>query len=61
MNKCSVVVWEQLSKQVAALQILHVDAENRKKSGNNVYKMDQDNIITIQEELSDDFYAMAQV
>ena len=43
------------------LQILHADAENRKKSGDNLYKMNQESIITIQEELLENMYAMAQV
>ena len=59
IDDCSVAVWNQWSKQAAKLQVLRIDAENRKKAGDNFYKMDEESIITIQEELSNDFYVMA--
>ena len=37
-----------------------VDAENRKKAGDNFYKMDKESIVTIREELSDDFFSLAE-
>ena len=47
-------------KQTTKLQLLRADAENRKKVGDNFYKMDEESIVTIQEELSNDFYALAE-
>ena len=54
----SAAVWHQWSKQAAELQLLWADVENRKKDENNSYKMDEESIVTIQEELSEDFYAL---
>ena len=46
----------------AELQTLRADTENRKKVGDNFYKMDEESIITNREELSEDVYAfLAQV
>ena len=53
-------IWEWWTKQTTKLQLLRADVENRKKSGDFFYKMDQESIITIQEELADDFEAMDQ-
>ena len=53
-------VWEQWSKQAAELQLLHAAVENRKKAGDYFYKMDQESIITIRGESTEDFEAMAQ-
>ena len=61
VDDCSMAVWKQWSKQAAELQILRADVQNRNKSGDNFYKMDQESIITILEELSEDFYLLAQV
>ena len=61
IDHCSVVVWNQWSKQVAELQILQADAENQKKAGDNFYKIDEESIITIQWELSEDFYVLGDV
>ena len=46
--------------QAAELQTLRADAENRKKTGDKFYKMDEESIVNIQEELSEDFYALAE-
>ena len=61
LEECSATIWEHWSKEVAKLQILRADVKNRKKSGDNFYKMDEESIITIQEELSKDFYVLAQI
>ena len=55
IDACSATIWNQWSQQAVELQILRADVENRKKVGNNFYKMDEESIITIREELSDDF------
>ena len=59
IKNCSVTVWNHWPKQAGALSS-HGDVENRKKVGDNFYKMDEESIITIQEELSDDFYALTE-
>ena len=41
------------------MQVLRADAENRQKEGNDFYKMDEESIVTIWEELSDDFLSLA--
>ena len=53
-------IWARWVKQAGELQLLHDDVENRKKAGDFFYKMDQESIITIWEELTEDFEAMAQ-
>ena len=57
----SVELWMQWSQQAAELQTLRADAENRKKVGDNFYKMDEESIVTIREELSDDFFSLAEL
>ena len=54
-------MWKEWSQQVAELQTLRADAENRKKAGDKFYKMDEESIITIREELSEDFFALVEV
>ena len=53
-------MWEQWSKQAVELQLLYADVENRKRVREFFYKMDQESIITIREELTEDFEAMAK-
>ena len=36
------------------------DAENRKKADDNFYQMDEESIVTIREELSDDFFSLVE-
>ena len=47
VDDCSVELWMQWSQQAAELQTLRADAENRKKVGDNFYKMDEESIVTI--------------
>ena len=54
-------IWKEWSSQAAELQVLRANVENWAKAGDNFYKMDEESIITIHEELADDFQAMAQV
>ena len=54
-------MWKEWSQQAAALQTLWADAENRKKAGDKFYRMDEESIVTIREELSEDFFALAEV
>ena len=51
--------WTKWAKQAAKLQFLRVDEENRRKEGDDFYKMDMASIVTIREELSDDFLSLA--
>ena len=53
-------VWKEWSQQAAELQTLRADAENRRKTGDKFYKMDEESIVTIREELSEDFFALAE-
>ena len=53
--------WTHWSRRAAKLQVLHADAENRKKDDDNFYKMDKESIVTIREELSDDFMSLVGV
>ena len=39
--------------------MLRVDAENRRKHGDEFYKLDKESIEAIKEELSDDFLSLA--
>ena len=60
IDDCSATMWNQWSWQAVELQILRADAENRKKADGYFYKMDEESIVTIREELLDDFYALAE-
>ena len=59
IDDCPTEMWMQWSQQAAKLQTLREDAENIKKAGDN-YKMDEESIVTIREELSDDFFSLAE-
>mgnify|MGYP000474005598 CR=1 FL=1 len=54
-------MWKEWSQQAAELQTLRADAENLKKAGDKFYKMDEESIVTIREELSEDFFDLAKV
>ena len=60
INECSEKVWKEWSQQAAELQTLRADAENRKKASDKFYKMDEESIVTIREELSEDFFSLAE-
>ena len=60
INACSVELWKEWSHQATKLQTLWADAENRRKAGDKFYKMDEESIVTIREELSDGFFSLAQ-
>ena len=60
VDDCSVELWMQWSQQAAKLQTLRADSENRKKADGNFYKMDEESIVTIREELSDDFFSLVE-
>ena len=53
-------MWREWSQQAAELQTLWADAENRRKAGDKFYKMDEESIVTIREELSEDFFSLAE-
>ena len=59
VEESSVQWWSKWAKQVAELQILGADAENRQKEGEEFYKMDAESVVTIREELADDFLSLA--
>ena len=60
MDACSATMWTQWSQQAVELQILQADAENKKKADVNLYKMDEASIVTIREEVSDDFFSLVE-
>ena len=60
INESTEKVWKEWSQHAAELQRLRADVENRRKTGDKFYKMDQDSIVTIREELSEDFFALAE-
>ena len=60
INECSEKVWKEWSHQATELQTLRDDVENRKKEGDKFYKMDEESIVTIREELSEDFFSLAE-
>ena len=60
INECSEKVWKEWSQQAAELQTLRANAENQKKAGDKFYKMDEESIVTVREELSEDFFALAE-
>mgnify|MGYP000282343298 CR=1 FL=1 len=51
-------MWSKWAQQAAELQVLRANVENRTKDGDNFYKMDAESIVTIREELSDDFLSL---
>ena len=53
-------VWKEWSQQTTELQILRADAENRQNAGKRFYKMDEESIVTIREELSENFFNLAK-
>ena len=61
LEECLVAIWKEWLVHAVELQVFFVDAENRAKSEEIFYKMDEESIITIREELSKDFQAMAKV
>ena len=60
LDDCSTAIQNQWSKPAAKLQLLHGDAENQKKAGDKFLSLDEESIITIQEELFDDLIALAE-
>ena len=60
INESAEKLWREWAQQAAELQTLRADAENRKKTGDGFYKMDEESIVNIREELSEDFYALAE-
>ena len=53
-------MWMQWSQQAAEIQLLWTNAEIQKKADYNFYKMDEESIVTIREDLSDDFFSLAE-
>ena len=51
--------WSKWAQQTTELQTLQADVKNQRKDGDNIYKMDAESIVTIREELSNDFLSLA--
>ena len=60
INESSEKVWKEWAQQAAELQTLRADVENRTRTGDKFYKMDEESIVTIQEELSENFFVLAE-
>ena len=60
INESTEKLWKEWSQQETELQTLRADAESRRKIGDKFYKMDEESIVTIREELSEDFFALAK-
>ena len=60
INDGSEKLWKEWSQQAAELQTLQADAENRRNAGDKFYKMDKESIVTIREEVSEDFFSLAE-
>ena len=60
INDCSEKLWKEWSQQAAELQTLQANVENRRKAGDKFYKMDEESIIIIKEELSEAFFSLAK-
>ena len=60
VNDCSGKLWKEWSQQAAELQTLLADVENRRKASDKFYKMDDESIVTIRGELSEDFFSLAE-
>ena len=52
--------WQEWSAQDAELHVLCADAENRRKEGRGFYKMDEDNIELLREDLTEEYHTLAK-
>ena len=52
--------WQDWSAQAVELHVLRVDAENRRKEGRGFYKMDENNIQTLREDLTEEYHTLAK-
>ena len=52
--------WQEWSAQAAELQVLRADAENQWKEGRGFYKMDENSIQILHEDLIKEFHAFAK-
>ena len=52
--------WQEWSTQAAKLQVLRADAENRWKERRGFYKMDENSIQLLREDLTEEFHALAK-
>ena len=51
--------WKTWSTQAAELQLLHADRDNRNKYGQGFFKMSEEAITAVQEDLARDLYELA--
>ena len=52
--------WQECSTQAIELHVLCADAENRRKEGRGFYKMDENNIQTLREDLTEEYHTLAK-
>ena len=53
-------LFGRIMEEVVPTSARIAEAENRKKAGNNFYLMDEQSIVTIWKELSNDFFSLAE-
>ena len=58
IEESSVQWWSKWAKHVAELQLLRADVENRKKEGDEFYKLDKEEFAA--DELANDFLTLAE-
>ena len=51
--------WKTWSVQAAKLQLLRADRDNRKAQGQSLFKMTEEAISTVQEDIAKDLYDLA--
>ena len=51
---------QEWSAQAAEFHVLRTDAENRRKEGRGFYKMDENNIQTLREDLTEEYHNLAK-
>ena len=52
--------WQECSTQAIELHVLCADAENRRKEGRGFYKMDENSIQTLREDLTEEYHNLAK-
>ena len=52
--------WIEWSTQAVELQIFRADTENQKKEGHGFYKIDENNVQILREDLNKEFQALAR-
>ena len=60
IEESSTTIWNAWSTQAVELQMFRADHKNRQKTGKWFYRMDEQSINTMREDLTKNFYTLAQ-